>query len=1147
MAAVSSLSKNYASALNLMSEPIINLAALEPLFAPHEEPNLHRARAQGDQPAQTKKGRRPSKIAIAQSLRSHVKQWRETDYPGASDTTRELLHHWFGRDHLIETSGGLRIPFRYYFCQREAMETLIYLYEVRGIRSLTPLMAEFAGPSAETAALGVNPDDDRWAKYAFKLATGAGKTKVMSLAIVWSYFHALRESDSPMAKHFVVTAPNLTVFERLKTDFKPAEGGQDIFDKDPLIPVAWRGDWNMSVVLQDEASGAATGGTLYLTNIHRLYDNERRKKEAETYGWMGPTVSRAKALDTGAELRKRITGHERVMVLNDEAHHLWDPGSAANEAISYLHETIASRTGAGLVAQLDFSATPKDDGGRIFQHVVCDTPLGEAVDGGIVKTPIIGRGKGWVERTSTDASERFEEQLRVGYARWLKSKEEWQASGKKPLLFVMTEDTEAANQIAHRLNTDAIFKELNGKTTNLHTNLKGKVKWVGGRKNGYPVFEESEKEISDDDLKALRELSRQIDSDQNPYSCIVSVLMLREGWDVRNVTTIVPLRPYTSKANILPEQTLGRGLRRMTPPGEAAELVTVIEHPAFVSLYAEELEQEGLFIETMDIDNIPKTTVTIFPDKEKDFAALDIVLPEVSGGFSRTASLEGLTLEDVRKQFARYQPLPVGEVRSEKIPYEGRHLITDELVEQMEIRLPLLENGMGAVSFYREELERICGLRGTHQVLAPLLETFITEILFTEKLALFDQRLLSRIGDPDVRENIRATFVPLILKRTTIKEERRANSASKSVSLWKPFQVTHSAHRPAVPAKRTLFNLAPCNRDLEVAMSQFLDRAPDVAAFCKNAGPQSLRVDYLTGNGQLAFYTPDFLVRLSDDNYVLTETKGRVDKDVPLKSRAAVAWCKAASKGKTKWTFLYVPQQTFEVFSDNRLDVLMRSCEPALQDLIAEAAESQLTLVFGEVREDETETFISKADFAALPPAHQKMVQQAISLFQFLEKKTGQSFAPVFTPLLGPLDEASRAVMLKFLGADIPTEREAQQKFFEPDTSHLPKKEAEMCQRRGRDLRRTLVDHNGMSPIGLLRWCLQHARKSDTSSGGVFDAVSQRFGNIPEDVYKLVNHINTFRNDYIAHQDKELADATLARNALQEWASGLRLIWKLHG
>jgi type III restriction enzyme len=712
----------------------------------------------------------------------------------------------------------------------------------------------------------------------------------------------------------------------------------------------------------------------------------------------------------------------------------------------------------------------------------------------------------------------------------------------------MTEDTADANQIAHRLNTDPVFKELNGKTTNLHTNLKGKVKWVGGRKNGYPVFEESESEISDEDLKSLRELSRQIDSDQNPYTCIVSVLMLREGWDVRNVTTIVPLRPYTSKANILPEQTLGRGLRRMTPPGEAAELVTVVEHPAFVSLYAQELEQEGLFIETIDVDHIPKTTVTIFPDKEhKDFAALDIVLPEVSGGFSRTASLEGLTLEDVRKQFARYRPLPVGEARSEEIHYEGRHLITDELVEQMKIRLPLLENGMGAVSFYREELERICGLRGTHQVLAPLLETFITEILFTEKLTLFDQRLLSRISDADVRENMRATFVPLILKRTTIKEERKASSAKQSVSLWKPFQVTHSAHRPAVPAKRTLFNLAPCNRDLEVAMCQFLDRAPDVAAFCKNAGPQSLRVDYLSGNGQLAFYTPDFLVRLNDGNYVLAETKGRVDKDVPLKSRAAVAWCKAASKGKTKWAYLYVPQQTFEVFGDNRLEVLARSCEPALQDLVDEAAVPQLTLAFGEVREDETEAFISKADFAALPPAHQKMVQQAIGLFQFLEKKTGHSFAPVFTPLLGPLDEASRAVMLKFLGADIPTEREAQQKFFEPDTSHLPKKEAEMCQRRGRDLRRTLVDHNGMSPIGLFRWCLQFAGESTGPTEAVFGVVKQRFAGVPSETYKLVSDINTFRNNYIAHQDKELTDAVIAAEALGEWVSGLCRIWRVYG
>jgi type III restriction enzyme len=119
-----------------------------------------------------------------------------------------------------------------------------------------------------------------------------------------------------------------------------------------------------------------------------------------------------------------------------------------------LHDTIAERAGGGVVAQLDFSATPKDNRGQVFQHVVCDTPLGEAVDAGIVKTPIIGRGAKWGDRANADAAERFQEQLMVGYARWQKSKEELEKSGKKPLLFVMTEDTEAADQIAKRLNSD---------------------------------------------------------------------------------------------------------------------------------------------------------------------------------------------------------------------------------------------------------------------------------------------------------------------------------------------------------------------------------------------------------------------------------------------------------------------------------------------------------------------------------------------------------------------------------------------------------------------------------------------------------------------------------------------------------------------
>ncbi|MCG6538083.1 MAG: DEAD/DEAH box helicase family protein, partial [Syntrophales bacterium LBB04] len=357
-----------------------------------------------------------------------------------------------------------------------------------------------------------------WARYAFKVATGAGKTKIMSLAIVWSYFHSLRESYSPMARHFVLIAPNLTVFERLKDDFIYRK----IFDTDPLIPSEWKGDWNLGVALQDDAGGASTGGTLYLTNIHRLYDpNKKTKRDAETYSFMGPPVSRAKALDTGEALRERITSHSRLMLLNDEAHHVWDPDSAWNDAISYLHETTHKRTGGGLTAQLDFSATPKDNKGQVFKHVICDTPLGEAVDAGIVKTPIIGRGQKLVERASDNAAVKYEQHLHIGYERWLRSKEEWEGSGKKPLLFIMTNDTDDPNDIAGRLNTDPVFKELNGRTINLHTRLKGKIKKIGKGDGARVEFVENDKEISDDDLKELRKLSRELDQNKSPYYCIV--------------------------------------------------------------------------------------------------------------------------------------------------------------------------------------------------------------------------------------------------------------------------------------------------------------------------------------------------------------------------------------------------------------------------------------------------------------------------------------------------------------------------------------------------------------------------------------------------------------------------------------------------
>jgi len=775
---------------------VINTAALEPLFEPWEEPNRHRVRAKVGQPPEIKTYRRPSPIRLVNPLRVAVKEWRELNYPGASDTTQQLLTYWFERPHRLPDGDGGDIDFRYYFCQREAIETFIFLVEVRGLQTLSGLFTEFGGPTGEIEATGVNPEDELWARYTFKLATGAGKTKCMSLAVVWSYFHALRESGSDMPRHFVVIAPNLTVFERLKEDFHPEGGGPDIFMKDPLVPPEWRGDWNFSVVLQDEASGASTRGILYLTNIHRLFEpREGRGREAETYPWAGPTVSRATALDTGEELRDRITAHKRIMVLNDEAHHVWDPGSAWNQAIRWLHDTLKKRGGNGLTAQLDFSATPKNDRGVTFPHVVCDTPLGEAVDAGIVKTPVIGKSRQIVEQPHDDAAYRYEAHLRLGYERWKRSRTEWGKSGKKPLLFVMCENTAAADHITARLNSDPVFQDLNGKTINLHTNLKGKIKRQRIDGKTIQVFVEDEKAISDDDLKDIRKISRELNNNTSPYLCIVSVLMLREGWDVRNVTTIVPLRPFTASSNILPEQTLGRGLRRMTQPGQANEIVTVVEHPKFTSLYEQELEQEGLPIVIEELEKVPATTVTIFPDETKDFDKLDITLPQLTAAHEIIPKLEGLTLHDVREGFKPYKPLPLGQKGTTEISYEGQHLITGEIVEVMKINLPLLQNGITAISFFVRELEAACQVQSTHTVLAPLLQTFLGEILFGEKVSLVDTRLTSRLPDQDVREHIRAVFIPLIRARTVKTEKRRAQGHTVSLRNWKPYQATFSENR----------------------------------------------------------------------------------------------------------------------------------------------------------------------------------------------------------------------------------------------------------------------------------------------------------------------------------------------------------------
>src|SRR3989338_3685268 len=160
-------------------------------------------------------------------LRKRSKEGRDKNYDGASPTSKALLNWWFKEDHTIYDTDGLVSNFQYYFAQREAVETVIWLYDVSGSINKYDLL-----PFDSLGRVSPNMFDEDWLRLVIKMATGSGKTKVMSLLLTWSYFHKLYEPASELSRNFLLITPNIIVLERIKTDFD----GLKIFYQDPILP-----------------------------------------------------------------------------------------------------------------------------------------------------------------------------------------------------------------------------------------------------------------------------------------------------------------------------------------------------------------------------------------------------------------------------------------------------------------------------------------------------------------------------------------------------------------------------------------------------------------------------------------------------------------------------------------------------------------------------------------------------------------------------------------------------------------------------------------------------------------------------------------------------------------------------------------------
>lgn len=261
---------------------------------------------------------------LVPELRRKVFAWRANGYQGASETSRHLLVWWFETPHLQQKFDGTQQEFRYYFAQREAVETIIYLYEVAGIRDKFDLMRYDSSGFVQSSMF-----DETWRRFVVKMATGSGKTKILSLVLVWSYFHKLYEPGSDLARNFLVITPNIIVLDRIYKDFN----GLRIFFEDPVLPdngfggQNWHDDFQLTLHRQDEVHITRPTGNIFLTNIHRVYAGDDTPASAADDDlrdyFLGKKPSGA-TNDSKVDLGTIVRDIEELVVLNDEAHHIHD-------------------------------------------------------------------------------------------------------------------------------------------------------------------------------------------------------------------------------------------------------------------------------------------------------------------------------------------------------------------------------------------------------------------------------------------------------------------------------------------------------------------------------------------------------------------------------------------------------------------------------------------------------------------------------------------------------------------------------------------------------------------------------------------------------------------------------------------------------
>jgi type III restriction enzyme len=836
-------------------------------------------------------------------LRDEVRAWRKAGYSGTAVVTRRLLEWWFERD---EERTNMRK--RFFFCQQEAVETVIYLYEVQNRRKM--------------------PETGDLLRYALKLATGTGKTVVMALFVAWSTLHKRKVSGSSLSANFLVLVPNLTVRDRVdgtpRGDGLNPAGEYNLYDGFDMVPPEYREEFRPNVMVRNWQG----------IQLEARRDDWIGEEVIEEGRFVPQSVLRAMRRrarqDPNAPIRRLLGGWRDLVVINDEAHHVYgEKRTRKGEEPGYIKwsrilERVSKAARLSLV--LDLSATPwygsgsPKPEGTLYEWLVSDFSVYDAFESGLVKVVRLPdpdeHGRVYLDLWDlVKGAKTKEEYLRACkgaiasiYSSWRRDYDEWSGTfeferGPSPVLLCVTDSAQRAAWLFEHLTREyELLRNPDDEERNRWLTIQIDSK----------VFDADKGNEA-----ALREMVNTVGSKGKPgerVRCIVSVNMLSEGWDVKSVTHILGLRAFGSP--LLTEQIIGRGLRRTN--------YDVLNQPL------EERPDGGE--ETVDAFGIPfvgfpverrkrprtgewgQKPIWIEADSKK--ARYRVRVPNVrSWAVGVTESLADLVrIEDLPQ--IRLNPKetpPDVHVR----PVVGGAPEAVMTLEEVRREWPVLRTAfLMAEELYQETNPGAAAELG----IGPT---------FDELLDVSQRYLNSRVVPVQadgVKSDVRDVGIYFWRRQaldTLDTAIRGAGSAGvEAVPIlgspeWldttnlRRFQWTGIV----ADGKRCHTNKVPCHTALEKRFADFLDGAKDVVRYFKNER-LGFSLTYYESNRPRQYY-PDFIIVARDANgrdvMWLAETKGEIRPNTALKTEAARLWCqKMSGTNYGQWRYLFVAQRDFE-------------------------------------------------------------------------------------------------------------------------------------------------------------------------------------------------------------------------------------------